>query len=610
MQFDTFSVSRQTSVVFALRNLDAVFQAIRQGADPRDLEGDSLEFKQEDGDLKRTLGLIADAVVCLANAEGGSIVVGIADSVSSNPQAFIGVSANVTVDAVRQGIFDRTRPPLSVPVGELREESARLIVVTVPKGAVFYSNASGTATRRMAKSCAPFTPEEQRQAAAARGQIDWSATPLEAGIDTLAGEEISRLRRLLVLAGRDDLARADDQKLLRDLRLLTSEGEVNRAGLLLLGRDSELARLIPTHGYAYQYRSSPGSESTARARGNRPILAAIETLLEAVAVRSQVHSINAAGGVQLQVRDYPPEAIRELVVNALIHRDYEQNGAIDIEHSPESVTVTSPGGLVFGVTPENILTHPSTPRHRLLLETVTILQVAERTGQGIDRAYRELLRAGKPPPQISDDGFRVQVLVAGGTGNDSFARFVADLNPDLAGDVEVLLALSYLRDRRNLDAPMLAALAQRSPTEAQAVLDRLAHANLVEPSRRTARRVFPTYSLTATGLSSLGRAVRYHFRQTDDVDRKVIAQVDEYGHVTNQTLRRLFDLDVNRARDLLRDLQHRGILEKVDKARGGPGIRYGPGPDFPLTEDRPTARRRRRGRSDPELSLHLLGDPE
>jgi ATP-dependent DNA helicase RecG len=593
--------------VIEFRDLDAALEAIRRGAQPREVESDRIEFKQEDPDPRRMLELITDAVVCLANAEGGAIMVGVADTVPNGRSPFVGVSSRITVDAVRHGIFDRTRPTLSVPVRELHEDGARLMLITVPKGVVFYANATGTATRRVGKTCAPFSPEEQRQAAAARGQTDWSATPVSAGHEALSADEISRLRRLLALAGREDLERADDSKLLRDLRLVTVDGEVTRAGLLLLGRESELARLIPTHGYAYQYRGSPGSESQARVRGNRPILAAVDLLLQAVSVRSQVHSINVARGVQLQIADYPPEAIRELVVNALVHRDYELDGAVDIEQAPESATITSPGGLVYGVTPENILTHPSTPRHRLLLETVTTLQVAERSGQGIDRAYRELLRAGKAPPTILDDGFHVRVLVPGGTGNDSFARFVADLDEALARDVEVLLALSYLRERRNLNAPTLGALAQRSSSEAQAVLDRLAHAALVEPSRRTASKAFPTYGISATALASLGRAVRYHFRQTDDVDRKVIAQVAEYGHVTNQTLRRLFDLDVNRARDLLRDLQQRGLVKKLDKARGGPGIRYGPGRRFPPSE-RPRRRAHAGVAEDAQASLEIFAD--
>lgn len=593
--------------MFEFRDLDAAMDALRRGAQPREIESDRVEFKTEDPDLRRALEMITDAVVCLANAEGGSIVIGISDTVPAGANPFVGVSSRLSVDVVRHGIFDRTRPTLSVPVRDLNENGARLVLITVPKGVVFYSNVSGTATRRVGRTCAPFSPEEQRQAAASRGQTDWSATTIGAGPEVLAPDEVSRLRRLLVLAGREDLARADDSKLLRDLRLLTVDGDVTRAGLLLLGRESEVPRFIPTYGYAYQYRASPGRESQVRGRGTRAILAAVDLLLEAVAVRAQIHSINVAHGVQLQIADYPPEAIRELVVNALVHRDYELDGAVDIEHSPESVSISSPGALVYGVTPENILTHPSTPRHRLLLETVVTLQVAERSGQGIDRAYRELLRAGKAPPTIVDDGFHVRVSVPGGAGNDAFARFVASLDEALAGDVEVLLALSYLRERRNLTAPALADLAQRSTSEAQAVLDRLAHANLLEPSRRTASKPFPTYGISATALASLGRAVRYHFRQTDDVDRKVIAQVAEYGHVTNQTLRRLFDLDVNRARDLLRDLQQRGIVKKLDKARGGPGIRYGPGRRFPPPEKPRATRRTDRPQGD-QASLDILAD--
>jgi ATP-dependent DNA helicase RecG len=65
----------------------------------------------------------------------------------------------------------------------------------------------------------------------------------------------------------------------------------------------------------------------------------------------------------------------------------------------------------------------------------------------------------------------------------------------------------------------------------------------------------------------------------------------ECGFVTNQTLRRMFDLTVYPARHLLRDLQDRGLLSKLDDKTAGPGVRYGPGASFP-----DAARRRRPGR--------------
>jgi ATP-dependent DNA helicase RecG len=56
--------------------------------------------------------------------------------------------------------------------------------------------------------------------------------------------------------------------------------------------------------------------------------------------------------------------------------------------------------------------------------------------------------------------------------------------------------------------------------------------------------------------------------------------VREYGFITNRTIQRMFDLHVYAARDLISDLRGRGILEKLGDAKGGPGVRYGPGSKF------------------------------
>jgi ATP-dependent DNA helicase RecG len=284
-------------------------------------------------------------------------------------------------------------------------------------------------------------------------------------------------------------------------------------------------------------------------------------------------------GVQIQLSDYPREAVRELVVNAFLHRSYETNGTVDVEHSPERLTVVSPGGLVPGVTPENILTVAPTPRNRLLAEVVAALQVAERTGQGVDRAYREMLRVGKEPPAFLDDLTSVRVLLPGGIGNDAFVRFLSDLPENLSRDVDVLLTLSLLRSRNSVDANVLAKVIQRTPAEAQSdCLARLADEHkLLEPTRRTLRKPFPSYRLRSETLAVMARAVSYRRRGVDDIDTKVIEHVREYGSVSNRTIQLTFDLHVFAARDVIADLRARGILAKIGDARGGSNVRYGTG---------------------------------
>jgi ATP-dependent DNA helicase RecG len=249
---------------------------------------------------------------------------------------------------------------------------------------------------------------------------------------------------------------------------------------------------------------------------------------------------------------------------------------------PPNLTISSPGALVAGVTPDNILVHASTPRNHLLTEVISRLHIAERTGQGVDRAYREMLRVGKQPPGFVSD-HDVRVVVRGGIGNASFVRFISELDTSLGSDVEVLLALSALRTRPSLTAARLAELIQRSPAEAEETLRRLAdeRPGVLEPTRRTARQRFPSYRLRSRPLAQLGRAVVYGTRGLDEADSKIIEHVREFGHVTNASLQRMFDVHVFAARDLLNTLRRRGIVEKLDEARAGKGVRYGPGPQFP-----------------------------
>jgi ATP-dependent DNA helicase RecG len=566
-----------------LPDIDGVLGKLVDGIAASELEGQQLDFKQVARGPKETFNLLADAAVCFANAEGGRIILGIHDKAKQRSKSLVGVPAEYTPDLIRRAVFDRTAPPLTLVVNERLEDGRRLLVIDVPPGVALHSNSAGRATKRLGKDCLPFTPAEQREFLVARGQYDWSAESSGVDLRRASRAEIDRLRQLLVDAGTEELAGLNDRRLLESLHLIAADGHLTMAGVLLIGTEAVLSEILPSYGYSYQYRPTPGTEATNRFRGQKPLLAAAEVLMDAIEARTHVQPLNVAGGVQLKLVDYPPKAVRELLVNALIHRSFDAGGTVDVEHSPERLAITSPGGLVAGVTPENILTHPSTPRHRLLAEVVARCQLAERTGQGIDRAYREMLRAGKSPPEIENLDSRVRASLSGGIGNDAFIRFVRDLPANLGTDVDVLICLSILRDSTSVDASRLAEAIQRSPIDAQEVLGRLAdqEAGLLEPTRSTVRKPFPAYRLRNKPLAGLARAVSYRRRTLDEIDRKVVEHVREYGFVTNKTLQRLFDVNVYGARNMLKDLQDRELLKKIGEARGGPGVKYGRGKKFP-----------------------------
>ena len=142
--------------------------------------------------------------------------------------------------------------------------------------------------------------------------------------------------------------------------------------------------------------------------------------------------------------------------------------------------MTSPGGFVGGVTPDNIITHPAVPRYRSLSEAMAALGLAEREGIGVDRMVRDMLAIGRPAPVISEiDGPYVRVVLLGGAPDEATAALVAALVPPRAGSVDSLLLIEHLTRRGWVDAVSAIPVLQRSSrTETEEAIRRLADARL------------------------------------------------------------------------------------------------------------------------------------
>lgn len=146
-----------------------------------------------------------------------------------------------------------------------------------------------------------------------------------------------------------------------------------------------------------------------------------------------------------------------------------------------------------------------------------------------------------------------------------------------------MLVLFRLCSVKTVSAQQLARLVQKSVVETEQVLRRLATdgVGLLEPTRQTVRRTNPSYRLRGDVLRELGSAVPYQRRTVDEIDRKVIAHVREYGKVTNRTVQNMLDVEVQRARGILKDMVDRHLLKKTSEAQRGPSVEYGPGSRFP-----------------------------
>lgn len=558
-------------------------ERILDGASADEVESEGLDFKRPTSSKQDTAGNVADAAACFANARGGSVVVGIADG-PRGPAAFVGT--DIDAGWLRQRIYELTRPSLDARVQEVFLGSARLLEVVVQEGLDVYISRSGAPTRRFEKSCLPLSTTDMSRLHDERQGSDWSATDSGRGIDEIDARAELHLRSLIraTNAASRDMSDAPLGDLLSAMALRTTRGRLTRAGELLLcpPTDSGGAEVI-----VYQYRETVGGEVRTGRRWGAPLLTAFVEAMQVIEARIDTTPVNLPSGQQVQIQDYPTIAIREALANAVAHGDHRDHRPVYIEHSPEMLEVRSPGPLVSGISPANILTHPPKARFPALAEAMRSLGLAEKWGQGVDRMFREMIRSGRSVPVVSvQEGDEPETMVRfmGGPPNARIAKFISTLPAAEQDDTDTLLIVSVLATRRTVSAETLSAVVQREPEATQAILNRLANgaAELIEPTPRSISRRYPDYRLRGAAIAALGTALSYQPRPRVDSERKIYAHVREYGSINNGTLQRMFDMDVYAARDMLREMVGKQTLVRVSEQTRGTAVRYGPGRRFPV----------------------------
>ena len=114
------------------------------------------------------------------------------------------------------------------------------------------------------------------------------------------------------------------------------------------------------------------------------------------------------GVERIDKKDYPEEAIREALLNALVHRDYSYSGSVIINVNDKKMEFISLGGLLPGLSEEDIRIGISQPRNKHLAEVFHRLRLIESYGTGIRRIYKLYENcASKPVIEASPNAFRI-----------------------------------------------------------------------------------------------------------------------------------------------------------------------------------------------------------
>jgi len=540
-----------------------------------DLESDVLDFKPWE-DAKASRKVAVEYAVCFANANGGVLVFGIHDKQRGRANAVQGVG-RVDRGQWEESIYKETSPHLKVEVSELKvpEGTGKLLVLRVPKGDnPPYGTDAGLFKIRVAKACMPLDRAAFLRMQVSSGVVDWSAQLVRnVGISELDPVEIARGRNFLRRHAPESPLlnpQVNDREFVEGLGVV-SAGKVTNAGLLLFGRQDVIREVIPQHQVHYVHVVSP-VQAARNISWNDGLLAILARLEEIFDGPSNPERELSFGFTKIRIPAFPVGVVREAVLNAVTHRDYLSPNEVLIRQAADQLAVTSPGGFLGGITPNNILRQEPFARNRRLAEAFEKLRLVERAGMGRDRIFIPMLRYGKRIPLYESNGERVTLRLFNGSVDERMVKLIAKWSKE-GRDLwlDSLLILTHMRSHQYIKTPEAADLLQMTPRSALDVLEQhgMPPLSILE---RVGRSNPARYHLTrGVARDLVGRASYTHAKSIDPArDKEAIRNyVRDNGSINNTELRELLHWgDSSSARveasNLLKKFSNQpGFLEKI-----------------------------------------------
>ncbi|MBC3494440.1 putative DNA binding domain-containing protein [Pseudomonas sp. SWRI100] len=525
----------------------------------------TVEFKSDRSKLPDRE--LIEALICLANAEGGELWLGVEDDgtpTGLHPEHRL-------LEGLAGMVAARTSPSLSVKAEALDIDGVTVARIHVPKALGEVATTSGVYLRRRLKhdgtpECVAMLPHERNSRASSFGLLDVSAQPVAgATLADLDPLERERLRQAVQQFGGDRvLLELDDEALDGALLLTARQADGSRVptltGLLLIGRETSLRQLLPTHEFAFQVLAQQAVRFNEFRRF--PLLKALDWLETNFRPYNPEEELQV-GLFRVPVPKVDLGAFREAVANALVHRDYHGRGAVHVRLEDDALVVSNPGGLVDGVTLTNLLVTEPRPRNPALADAMKRVGVVERSGRGVDKIFRGMLKFGRPAPDYSYTTAQSVVLRLPTAEADlDFRRLVVEqeraTNAELP--IDSLIALAALRESKRVTADELAVQIQRDTASAKRTLEALTEAGLVEAHGSTRGR---SYTLSASLYQAVGDKAAYT-RQAGFTpiqhEQMVLNYVQQHGQIQRSEVMDLCRLSPDQAAKLLKRMKGNGAL--------------------------------------------------
>lgn len=369
---------------------------IRQG------ETETVEFKESTGEWKEIIKTIS----AFANTRGGAVVIGISDN-GKISEVRIGKR---TIEDLTNKIKENTDPKIFPGVSVENIDGEIIILIKVEESLSKPLFAFDRVYKRVGKSTVRATSEEIRKMALRGKKVYW---------DGLICEE-STLKDINEQKVKWFIKEARKQRGLNISENTPVKEVLTRLKLIKNGRT--------TNAYGLLFTKEPmflqSEVKCMRFSGNKPVKPYIDfqtiegTVFDLIdkaedfVLRNIKKSIwLVPGRVQREEKyEYPPDAVREAIVNALAHRDYESPSKVQVRVFDDYIEIWNPGGLPEGWTITRLKQkHESIPNNPLLFKQLFWVKYVEDVGGGTIDMIKGCREWGIPEPEFEDTGTAIVV---------------------------------------------------------------------------------------------------------------------------------------------------------------------------------------------------------
>jgi ATP-dependent DNA helicase RecG len=490
-------------------------------------ENATLEYKS----LKKVLGAksdlkeLAKTCVCLANAQGGYLVIGVEDKDKLPPenQTILHDDINKIIKSLRS-LTDSVG--LVNPILETYENGGEYFILQIhPSLRTIATTSDGKVFVRVGDECSPVKGEELTRLAHEKDAFQWELILTKTELSNIEQSAVDNfIADILGSSSVSDFIKGlAPLDILEHYRLIDGNHLTN-LGILWLGNFKQRSRL--NYPITVQYIVYDENESKVRkVDWNLNQYNPKELILE---IEKEAKELNYSfelpdGMFRREISHYSKDVIRELIVNAFVHKSFTISGDIFISLYTDRLEIKNPGGLPLGVTKYNIL-HQVQRRNPALIDTFKALKLMENEGSGYDLIYERLSFDGKLFPLIESNINYVKVTLFSNIIDTEILQVLSFLGEHYQLTQKEIITLGVITREKKISGFDLSKILQLSDSDRlRSWIDKLIEKGIVKTEGKTKGVM---YSINPKVLSSMEHDLKPSLKTIEEHTLKALIKED------------------------------------------------------------------------------------